>query len=169
MSWMGKSSMRRAALAASNTFFASYQWTAQPRASAAAASALRLAVHHPVGVVLCPVVFDPLGNSWWQLWAVAKRDAQDVSWHRHHDGFQVELRVPFRRHPHTLHQCHCLIKGKPLPFAVVGNLRKVLVHQFDAATVEERSVARNRHQHSLTAVIRYPDDPVVLRHDFSSG
>src|SRR5256885_1138257 len=35
------SATRSTSLAASNTFFASYQWTAQPRASAAAASALR--------------------------------------------------------------------------------------------------------------------------------
>ncbi len=68
--WASRSSIPSASLAASNTFFASYQWTAQPRASAAAASAL---VHHPVGDVVRPIVLDPLGNGWWQLWAVAKR------------------------------------------------------------------------------------------------
>jgi Resolvase, N terminal domain len=31
------------------------------------------------------------------------------------------------------------------------------------ATVEERPVARDRHQHCPTAVIQYPDDPVVIR------
>src|SRR5579864_6050295 len=39
--WASMSSMPSASLAASNTCFGSYQWTAQPRASAAAASALR--------------------------------------------------------------------------------------------------------------------------------
>ena len=42
-------------------------------------------------------------------------------------------------------------------------------HPFDAATVEERSVARDRHQHRPTAVIRYRDYPLVSRHDVSSS
>src|SRR6267378_1334149 len=61
------------------------------------------------------------------------------------------------------------MERKRLPFAVVRNLRQILVHQFDAPTVEERPVARDRHQHRPTAVIRYPDDPVVPRHDASSS
>src|SRR6185437_12647205 len=41
----------------------------------------------------------------------------------------------------------------------------VLVNQFDAAAVNERAIARDSHQHRPTAVIRYPDDRVVCRHD----
>ena len=53
--------------------------------------------------------------------------------------------MPFRRHPHALHQRDRLIDRKRLPFAVVGNLRQVVVDEFDAAAVEELAVGGDRH------------------------
>ncbi len=82
--------------------------------------------------------------------------------HRHRDFIEADLRVPFRRQAHTLHQRHRLIDRKPLPLAVVRNLRQVLVHQFDAATVEKLSITCDGHEYCPTAVIRYADDCVAL-------
>src|SRR5215472_18618707 len=46
-----------------------------------------LAVHHPVGKVVCTVVPDSLGNCGWKLLALAKCYTKDTR-HRYRDGFQ---------------------------------------------------------------------------------
>jgi hypothetical protein len=84
------------------------------------------------------------------------------------DGVEADLRVPFHRQLHALHERNCFIERKHLAFAVVRNLGQVAVHQFNAATVKERPVARDRDEHRPAAVVRYADDAAIPRHDVSS-
>src|SRR5262249_27379774 len=59
---------------------------------------------------------------------------------------------------HALDERHGLVQREPLRVVMMGKLREALVDKLYAAAVEERSVARRRHQHRPTAVIRYADD-----------
>src|SRR5215469_12229743 len=61
-----------------------------------------LAVHHPVGNVLRPVVLDSLGNCGWKLLAPAKSYAEDMR-HRYRESVQGKHGVPLSRHAHALY------------------------------------------------------------------
>jgi hypothetical protein len=50
---------------------------------------------------------------------------------------------------------------------VMWKRRQRVVDKFYAATVEQRAIARHRHEYCPTAVIRYPDEATALRHDAS--
>src|SRR5216684_4292507 len=125
------------------------------------------AVHHPVSNVSCTVVLDSFGNRGRKLRTTAKGDAEDV-WYRHRHGVQRKYRVPLRRNAHPLDQGHGSVHREQLAFMVMGKTRQGLVHKLYAAAVEERPIAGHCHQHRPTAVIRYPDDAAILRHDRSS-
>jgi hypothetical protein len=76
--------------------------------------------------------------------------------------------MPLRRNAHPLDQRHGSVHREQLTFMVMGKSRQGIVHKLDAAAVEERQIARHRHQHRPTAVIRYSDDAAILRHDLFS-
>ena len=74
------------------------------------------------------------------------------------DGVERKYRVLPRRDAHPLDQDHGLIDREQLAFVVVGDRRQGVVNEFDAAAIEQRPVARRRHQDRPTAVILYADD-----------
>ena len=78
------------------------------------------------------------------------------------------VRVSAERHAVLALDAVAMAVPRILGVVVMGKLRQALVHKFYATAVEERPIARHRHQHRPTAVIRYPDDAAVLRHDVSS-
>ena len=122
------------------------------------------AVHHPIGDVLGAVIRESFGNRRRKLRATAKGDAEDAR-HRRRDRVEGEPRMPLRRNTHALDQCDGLVQRESLGVVVMGKFRQALVHQFYSTAVEERPIGRHRHEYRPTAVIRYPDDAAVLRHD----
>src|SRR4029077_18934526 len=126
-----------------------------------------LAVHHPVSIVLRAVVLDSLGNRWWKRWAPTKGDTKDMRYRRR-DRVQCQHSMPLRRHAHALYELHGLVEREPLAFAVMRNLGQALAHEFHPAAVKKRPIPRHRYQHRPTAMIRYPNDAAILRHDVPS-
>jgi hypothetical protein len=68
--------------------------------------------------------------------------------------------VLLRGNPHAFDQRHGLVREQHLPFVMMRNPGQIVVHQLDAAAIEERPIARYRHEHGPTAVIRNSDDAV---------
>jgi hypothetical protein len=72
-----------------------------------------------------------------------------------------------RRNAHPLDEVHGSVDREQPAFMVMGESRQGIVHELDTTAVEERPIARHGHQYCPTAVIRYPDDAAILRHDLS--
>jgi len=47
---------------------------------------------------------------------------------------------------------------------VMGDCGQVVIYEFHAAAIQERTVARYRNEHRPTAVIRYADDAALVQH-----
>src|SRR5437762_1738352 len=74
-------------------------------------------------------------------------------------------RMSLRRHAHALDQRHRFGDRELLAFRVVWKRRQALLHEFDAAAVEQRPITCHRYQHRPTPVIRDADDAALRRHD----
>ena len=75
--------------------------------------------------------------------------------------------MPLRRCAHFFDQGYGLIGWEQLAFMMVRECRQIVIHELDAAAVEQRSVARDGHQHRPTAMIRYSNYGLSIRHGYS--